>query len=764
MRPQISSRPFPVRIFLSAIAFAGISTQHAGAAAQTWVGDTSTDWNDPLNWTTDAFPSAGNAVINTNTGNIATITADSAFTPVDIVLGSVTGTNGRVDHRAGTLTTGLGNWMYLGNAGTATGTYNLADTSTTGAGITGFGTGSGSLTIGGTSTTSGRLLLGNGGTTNGVFNMNTTGTLTTKDTTIGMLIGTNGGDGTFNLENGTVNTGIVWLGDNNVGSDGLIRVSGGTFNGTNLYAGRNGGNGTFTITGGSASFTGTQYWVGYKTGTGVVNVNGGTFTAAGEMRLGGSDANGAITASGTLNVTAGTATINGITLGRTNNSVASTPSGFVNVSGGTLNSQSFVLVGWQGNGATGTVTVNGGTFNVGTVTAASNMDIGTFGTAAGTVNVSSGALNLYNNSKVRFGAGAGNTGINTFTQSGGNVSFFSDAGTTSGGTGYLDMQVAGSGTYTYNLDGGTLTTPKVQSTANGGTRVFNFNGGTLKATTATTTFFDLNQTGSHRANVRNGGAIIDTNGVNVTVAEALVHSNVSGDNATDGGLTKKGTGTLTLTGVNSYTGTTTVQGGTLALGVSSTISNSLVLGTSGGATGVLDVTSKSAFTQSNISGRGTINIGAGKTLTADGNVGPGFSPGTLNVTGNLAYASTTITTLELAGNGGVAGTDSDYINVTGTFSLTGALNIVSYNGYDITQTGVYNLLDAGTFTGDFTSVSVGGNSLTYNLPTDDWTGTFGGTSYTFTEGTGVLSVVPEPASLLLGALGSLTLLARRRRA
>ena len=41
-------------------------------------------------------------------------------------------------------------------------------------------------------------------------------------------------------------------------------------------------------------------------------------------------------------------------------------------------------------------------------------------------------------------------------------------------------------------------------------------------------------------NVRNGGAIIDSNGHNISVKSALTHSNIGGDNAADGGLTKNG--------------------------------------------------------------------------------------------------------------------------------------------------------------------------------------------------------------------------------
>ena len=61
------------------------------------------------------------------------------------------------------------------------------------------------------------------------------------------------------------------------------------------------------------------------------------------------------------------------------------------------------------------------------------------------------------------------------------------------------------------------------------------------------------------------GAIIDTAGFNVTIPQLLQHSAVAGDSAKDGGLTKNGNGTLSLSGANTYTGNTTINAGTLEL-------------------------------------------------------------------------------------------------------------------------------------------------------------------------------------------------------
>ena len=121
----------------------------------------------------------------------------------------------------------------------------------------------------------------------------------------------------------------------------------------------------------------------------------------------------------------------------------------------------------------------------------------------------------------------------------------------------------------YNLDGGLLHTSGLNAIS-AGNGLFNFNGGTLQATANFAASVGTNQ-------VRNGGAKIDTNGFNLSLAAALLHSTIAGDAATDGGLTKSGAGTLTLAGANTYTGGTTISGGTLQLG-DGTSANSTVLG------------------------------------------------------------------------------------------------------------------------------------------------------------------------------------------
>src|SRR6267378_1438532 len=165
------------------------------------------------------------------------------------------------------------------------------------------------------------------------------------------------------------------------------------------------------------------------------------------------------------------------------------------------------------------------------------------------VDVASGILNIATTSGVGAGdifVGEAASTTTVFNQNGGLVEF-----TGNGNNRVAFANAAATANGTYNLNGGVLWTKQiVQVTAGSPGGTFNFNGGTLKPTTNSTTFFQGVQT----ANVQAGGAIIDTTNLNITIGQ-----NLGGT----GPLTKLGTGTLTLSGANTYTGTTTVSNGTL---------------------------------------------------------------------------------------------------------------------------------------------------------------------------------------------------------
>lgn len=187
--------------------------------------------------------------------------------------------------------------------------------------------------------------------------------------------------------------------------------------------------------------------------------------------------------------------------------------------------------------------------------------------ATGNLNISGGSISFNNRLALAVGTGSSAGGnVATVTMTGGTLTTDSahnedwHAGVNMA-SGY---DTATGGAATFNLNGGTLSTLRVFSETGGtgvkGTSTFNFNGGTLQAQASRGNFME----GLTLANVRDGGAIVNTNGFDVTIAQALLHSDIGGDNAVDGGLTKNGAGVLTLSSVdNSFTGNIVVNAGTL---------------------------------------------------------------------------------------------------------------------------------------------------------------------------------------------------------
>jgi fibronectin-binding autotransporter adhesin len=138
---------------------------------------------------------------------------------------------------------------------------------------------------------------------------------------------------------------------------------------------------------------------------------------------------------------------------------------------------------------------------------------------------------------------------------------------------------------TVNLNGGTLAVQNFilgNAGSNAGSgAILNLNGGTLEALAndpAGSSFLPVITQLS--VEVDGGGAIINSNGFNITIAKPLVSGTTN-----DGGLTKLGGGILTLGGSNNYNGPTNIEAGELALGNSNALLNTsaITFNGSGGA-------------------------------------------------------------------------------------------------------------------------------------------------------------------------------------
>ncbi|MFM8765334.1 MAG: autotransporter-associated beta strand repeat-containing protein, partial [Spartobacteria bacterium] len=142
-------------------------------------------------------------------------------------------------------------------------------------------------------------------------------------------------------------------------------------------------------------------------------------------------------------------------------------------------------------------------------------------------------------------------------------------------------------------------------------------------------------------------------------ADTYIPGNISGN----GGLSKRGTGTLWLSGTNSHLGNTTIHGGNLIVqGGAALLNSGTVTLKSANATFTIGVSE----TIGSLQGGGTTAINSGQALT-------------IAQTGNTTYS------------GSIVGAGALYLTGNGTLTLSGNS---TYSGYTMMQTGT--LVLAGT--------------------------------------------------------------------
>jgi autotransporter-associated beta strand protein len=131
-------------------------------------------------------------------------------------------------------------------------------------------------------------------------------------------------------------------------------------------------------------------------------------------------------------------------------------------------------------------------------------------------------------------------------------------------SGTFDFFTAGTeGTSTVNLNsGGVLAVTRFLKGATATASTLNIDGGTLRArNTQTSPNLFLADLAGLQTIVKAGGVVIDSNTFDMTIAEVLEHDSLL-DPLPDGGLTKNGAGTLSLSGANTFNGGLTVNAGT----------------------------------------------------------------------------------------------------------------------------------------------------------------------------------------------------------
>jgi len=210
-----------------------------------------------------------------------------------------------------------------------------------------------------------------------------------------------------------------------------------------------------------------------------------------------------------------------------------------------------------------------------------------------------------------------------------------------------------------------------------------------------------------------------------------------------GTLTKDGSGEVVLSGSNSYTGATTVSNGSLV--VNGSVANTALTVQTGALLG----------------GSGSIGSAGGAlvAIQSGGSLAPGNSPGMLTINGNLTLSLGSSYDYEV--ESGTAMADSVDVNGVLTMDRTtlSMTNLGTYMGNQKFTLFAYESL-IGTFDGlaDDTTFTAGGGEwlINYNDTTGGLNNEAVGISYI------TLTAIPEPSTLLIGALGCCAMLRRRR--
>jgi fibronectin-binding autotransporter adhesin len=606
----------------------GVTKNGSGAATMAFTGNDYTGSTIINDGTLTA--SGGTAIGDTSAVTLANATGANLVIATTETIGSLSGggaTGGNVNLGATLVINGSSSTTFGGQA-TGSGWFQLQ--------------GTGSMTVTGNVSSAGQVFVGGGSTASAAtLNIPTGGTVAAADW---WVVARDGSMGTVNINGGTLlHTGFgnITLGTLGTNPKGTINLNSGII--SNVV-------GSILVGEGSSA----------QTNVGTLNQAGGVIYTP-DMTVG--DGNASI---GTVNFTAGTMNISGeLHVGDHNNNAASGIAQFTMSPGAVVNANAMRVPFSGSANSSGYFTNNGGTLNINAA-----LEVTRWDAVPGGLTLNSGNINLYSNATLYF-AQQNNSATGTFDQNGGNVTFFSDSGVTVGGTGYLDMDLENGGTqssgnYTYNLNGGVLTVPRIQKTEdNASTTTFNFNGGTLKAAASSLTFMQ----GVGAANVRTGGAIVDSNGKEIAVDQALLNNGVE----EDGGLTKNGNGTLYLNGLNTYTNTTTVNAG--ALGGVGTIAGSVV-----------------------VNGGGALAPGGAGTI------------GTLTVNGDLGLAGN----LQVKVNTGVA-PSNDVCAVVGSASYTGSGKSVIVNnlGPALVAGDTFKLFNSGVSGAQNLAVTGGGAGVVW---------------------------------------------------
>ncbi len=225
-------------------------------------------------------------------------------------------------------------------------------------------------------------------------------------------------------------------------------------------------------------------------------------------------------------------------------------------------------------------------------------------------------------------------------------------------------------------------------------RTIVLNGGTLDTSSVFTNQGTIDVTGNSTFAIGSTGSLDNTGVFDVQTGVIL---NFTGTNAVvdavdfQSGSVVTIDGTMNLNGLNM----TNDSGSTLNLNGTINMGDGVSNGSDGGD-----------FAQNGtINGTGTINMEGGTFSVSSGSttLNPGNSPGALTIDGDGEFGAGTTLNIEIGGL--IPETGHDVLSVTGAFTLGGTLNIIEYDGFDVTAGDSFDVLEYGAASGMFDAIT-----------------------------------------------------------
>lgn len=462
-------------------------------------------------------------------------------------------------------------------------------------------------------------------------------------------------------------------------------------------------------------------------------------STAGNNNINGAIGNGSSGGTMALQVTGGNLTLN----------AANTYTGSTTITAGTL-----TLGGTAGALSTSSAITNNGTFAINrTNTVTQGTDFGTITSGTGALNATGTGLNLTLNTANTYsgattiGAGANNSVVRATA-----------SGALGSGNIVLD-QTGNASTARLEVAGGITLTNNILFTARNNTST-----GILNVSGNNTLSGDITLgTGGSTYTIESASGLLTVSG-NITPPNSSTRTVVitgAGDGTLSGNLnfvsgntlalTKSGGGTWTVSNTgHTYTGATSVTAGKLIVNgnISTSVSTNVSgTGTLGGSGAVGNLVAQSGGTVA--PGNSIESLGAGNVSFESGSTFA-YELDTVNLNGDLLYSTGT---LNLTAGANLTLTEL----ASATRAIGDKLTLISYTG--AWNNGLFNYLSNPL--ADDSLILLGNTTWLF-----DYNDSTGGLNFTSDQagatGFVTMTVVPEPGAILLGSIGMLALLRRRR--